>query len=156
MFARMLTMSNMTLAQNGCPYHLIHASCAVFVLTSLRLLHSLQSLSSSFYVLLNFIIIFHVGRFGAKPLCTKWEEEKRLKEVRSWMTMEMFITRLRSWANEVWDDTTKCARVRAMCELSVSCAPRKRLWKRRHWCTCCTLWAACKLCVFASFHFVVL
>ena len=24
------------------------------------------------------------------------EEEKRLKEVRSWMTMEMFMTRLRS------------------------------------------------------------
>ena len=26
-----------------------------------------------------------------------------------------------------------------MCELSVSCAPRKHLCKRRHWCTCCTL-----------------
>ena len=30
-------------------------------------------------------------------------------------------------------------RVRAMCELSVSCAPRKHLCKCRHWCTCCTL-----------------
>ena len=29
------------------------------------------------------------------------EEEKRLKEVRSWMTVEMFMTRLRSRANEV-------------------------------------------------------
>ena len=29
------------------------------------------------------------------------EEEGRLKEVRSWLTMEMFLTRLRSWANEV-------------------------------------------------------
>ena len=37
------------------------------------------------------------------------EEEKRLKEVRSWMTMEMFMTRLRSWANEVWDDIKECA-----------------------------------------------
>ena len=71
------------------------------------------------------------------------EEERRLKEVRSWMTMEMFMTKLRSWTNEVWDDITKCTRVRAMCELSVSCAPRKHLCKCRHWCTCYTLWAAC-------------
>ena len=74
------------------------------------------------------------------------EEEKRLKEVRSWMTMEMFVTRLRSWANEVWDDITECTRVRALCELSVSCAPRKHLCKCRHWCTCCSLWALCNVC----------
>ena len=53
------------------------------------------------------------------------------------------MTRLRFWANEVWDDITRCTRVRAMWELSVSCAPRKHLCKCRHWCTCCTLWAAC-------------
>ena len=29
------------------------------------------------------------------------EEENRLEEVRSWMTVEMFMTRLRSRANEV-------------------------------------------------------
>ena len=44
------TVSNTTLAQDGCPHHVIHVSCAVFVLTSLRLstLHSSPSLSSSF------------------------------------------------------------------------------------------------------------
>ena len=50
--------------------------------------------------------------------------------------MEMVMKRLRSWANEVWDDITRCGRVRAMCELSALCAPRKRLCERRHWCTC--------------------
>ena len=43
-----LTVSHMTLAQDGCAHHVIHVSCAVCVLTSLRLstLHSSQSLSS--------------------------------------------------------------------------------------------------------------
>ena len=71
------------------------------------------------------------------------EKVKRFKEGAPWMTMKMVVTRLRSWANEVWDDITRCERVRAMCELSAWCAPRKRLCERRHWCTCCALWAAC-------------
>ena len=39
------------------------------------------------------------------------------------MTMEMFLTRLRSWANEVWDDI-KCERVRSTCTHNARCAPR--------------------------------
>ena len=46
----LVTVSHTTLAQDVCPHHVIHASCAVAVLTSLRLstLHSSLSLSSSF------------------------------------------------------------------------------------------------------------
>ena len=49
-FTTLISMSHMTLAQDCCPHRVIHASCVVFVLTSLRLstLHSSQSLSSSF------------------------------------------------------------------------------------------------------------
>ena len=48
-FTTLISTSHMTLAQDGCPHHVIHASCAVFVLISLRLstLHSSPSLSSS-------------------------------------------------------------------------------------------------------------
>ena len=47
----LISMSHVTLAQDVCPHHVIRASCAVFVLTSLRLstLHSSSSLSSSFF-----------------------------------------------------------------------------------------------------------
>ena len=60
-------MSHMTFAQDGCPHHVIHASCAVFVLTSLRLstLHSSPSLIFLF-ILLIFIFISHVGWLGEK------------------------------------------------------------------------------------------
>ena len=48
-FSWMHALSHTTLGQ-CCPHHVIHASCAVFVLTSLRpsTLHSSRSLSSSF------------------------------------------------------------------------------------------------------------
>ena len=49
-FTTLISKSHMTLAQDVCPHNVIHASCAVFVLISLRLqfLHSSPSLSSSF------------------------------------------------------------------------------------------------------------
>ena len=53
-FTSLVSMSHMTIGSRlkaqGCPHHVIHASCAVFVLFSLRLstLHSSPSLSSSF------------------------------------------------------------------------------------------------------------
>ena len=53
------------------------------------------------------------------------EEERRLKEVRTWMTMEMFKTRLRSWANEVWDTSTSARYVRAQ---RMMCTTQASVW----------------------------
>ena len=76
----LISMSHVTLAQDGCPHHVIHASRALFVLAPLRLstLHCSPSLSSSFFILLIFIFIFifHVGRFGGEVhLCASANEE---------------------------------------------------------------------------------
>ena len=70
----LISMLHVTLPQDGCPHHVIHASCAVFVLTSLHLALFTVSLSSSFSILLIFIFISHVGRFGEVFLCASANE----------------------------------------------------------------------------------
>ena len=64
----LISMSRVTLAQDGCPHHVIHASCAAVVFDSLRLsiLHVFTVSLIFLFILLIFIFIFHVGWFGEK------------------------------------------------------------------------------------------
>ena len=69
-------MSHTTLAHDGYSHHVIHASCEVFALISLRLstLHSSPSLSSSFH---SPDLHLHLpsGWFGRRTLCNAANEE---------------------------------------------------------------------------------
>ena len=57
----------MTLAQDVCPHHVIHASCAVvFLILFDSPSCTLHRLSHLPFILLIFIFIFHVGCFGEK------------------------------------------------------------------------------------------
>ena len=63
-----LTVSHVIFAQNGCPRHVIHVSCACVSDLSSTLNFALFTFSLIFYfILLIFIFTFNVGRFGAKP-----------------------------------------------------------------------------------------
>ena len=76
-------------------------------------------------------------RQGGTSRSRKWETSQRGCAMES---MEMVMTRLRTWANEVWDDI-KCERLRSTCTLNARCAPRNCRGQHRQWCR--ALWAAC-------------
>ena len=74
-----LIVSHVTLAQGVVRVmsSMLHARVCLLISLRLSTLHSLQSLSSSFFILLIFIFIFYLGRFGREVPCA-------LPRMRSW------------------------------------------------------------------------